>query len=91
MLMKAVIALLLLSFSIQAEVIESAPLDIDGQYQRPRTASEKMKRMREHMERKTEQLVQKQIQTMRLKREMQLQKDLQKTFNAQMEALNAIN
>lgn len=90
--MKAVVVfLMLLSVATQANVIDSAPLDIDGQYERPRSASDRMKKMREHMERKTEQLVQKQIQTMRLKREMQLQKDLQKTFNAQMRALNAIN
>ena len=90
--MKAVIGLfLILSFSIQAEVIESQPLDIEGQYQRPRSQSDRMKTLRKQMERKTEQLVQKQIQTMRLKRELQLQKDLQRTFNAQMKALNAIN
>lgn len=90
--MKAVIVFLMLcSVAPQANVIDGAPLDIDGQYERPRSASDRMKKMREHMERKTEQLVQKQIQTMRLKREMQLQKDLQKTFNAQMRALNAIN
>lgn len=72
------LSLYALSFAAQSETLDlDDPIMVEGTYQRKTTPAERIKNQRRLLERKTEALVQKQIETLRLKQELELTKKLQ--------------
>lgn len=80
--------ILLIGFSLQAKAEThnmEQPIQIDGQFQRKLTPAEKLKKQREMLEARNEALVKKQIETLRLKQEIELMKKMQKAFEQNLE------
>lgn len=63
-------------------------INIDGQYQnRPASASERLKQQRKLLEARNEALVRKQIETLRLRQEIELMKKMKRVFAKNLENL----
>lgn len=72
------LSLYALPFPSQSETLDlDDPIMVEGTYQRKTTPAERIKNQRRLLERKTEALVQKQIENLRLKQELELTKKLQ--------------
>lgn len=67
------------------------PIDVDGSFEKRLTPAQKLKRLRKRLEKKNELLVKKQIETMRLQQELELNKKIQKAFKQTMDQLDQIN
>lgn len=91
MKMLALAALTLLSTSLYADtnIDMDETIDISGNFSQPQ-ASERLKKMREKLEKQNEMLVRKQIETLRLKNEIELTKKTQQAFNQMMNNLDQI-
>jgi ABC-type phosphate transport system auxiliary subunit len=80
-----------LSLQSQAETHNmEKPIQIDGQFQRKMTPAEKLKKQREILEARNEALVKKQIETLRLKQEIELMKKMERAFEQNLENLENI-
>jgi hypothetical protein len=97
--MKALLKVLLLasfavagqSFANDDSIEFDQPIQIDGQYSRPRVkASDRLKKLRAKLEKQNEIMVQKKIEEVRLQSELELMKKLQKVFNQNMKMLEQL-
>ena len=67
------------------------PIQINGEYQQPRVKpADRLKKLRKKLEKQNEMMVKKQIESMRLKQELEMTKRLQKIFNERMKALESL-
>ena len=63
------------------QIFNSDQIDIDGQFRKKPTASERLAKIRKNVEQKHEQMVQKKIEDIRMNEELKLGNKLQKAFN----------
>jgi ABC-type phosphate transport system auxiliary subunit len=63
------------------------PININGQYQKRATPAERLKLQRKMLEARNEALVRKQIETLRLRQEIELMKKMKKAFAQNLENL----
>lgn len=85
--------IILFGFSLKAQAEThnmEKPIEIDGQFERRMTPAEKLKQQRKILEARNEALVKKQIETLRLKQEIELMKKMQKAFEQNLENLENI-
>ncbi len=92
---KALFAFLLLSQIALAKNSEekvdfSNPIDVSGKFKRNLTPAQKIKLLRKKMEKRTQLMVQKQLENIRLKEEQKLHKKLRAMMNQQLRALSQI-
>ncbi len=88
-----VVAVTLLSTSVYADtnIDMDETIDISGHFSQPEvSASDRLKKMRAKLEKQNELLVRKQIETLRLKNELELTKKTQQAFNQMMNNLDQI-
>jgi len=89
-----ILAMLLLVFGVQAneqfsKQVQNPTLDVSGQFTQKRlTQSERLKLMRRRVEKQTERMISKKIETLRLKRELEMNKRIMKAMNDSMNQLD---
>ena len=91
--MKYLLLSLLFLMNIHAsEVIENDVIDIDGSFQtaRQETPAEKLKKLRQKLEKENELMVKRKIETMRLQQEMEMTQKIQNAFEQNMKKLSEI-
>lgn len=80
-----------ISFSNEIEeAFDSEPLDIEGTWQQKESPSEKMAKVRQRLEKKTNDLMQKKIEDIRYKEEMKLTRKLQKAFTGGLQSMDEV-
>lgn len=87
------VALTLLSTPVFADtnIDMDEAIDVSGNFSQPQaSASDRLKQIRAKMEKQNEMLVRKQIETLRLKNEIELTKKTQQAFNQMMNNLEEI-
>lgn len=71
--------------------IENESLNIEGDYAAPRRdQSDRLRKMRRRLEQKNEEMVARKIESIRAKKERELMKQLQRSFNQQLRAIDQI-
>lgn len=73
------------------DYVDGDALDIQGEYQnQPRNEADRLKAMRRKLEQRNEIMVKRKIESMRIKREIEMAKKLQQSFNQQLKALDTL-
>jgi hypothetical protein len=79
----------LMAASNDVQRVNSEAISIDGAYsQRTMTQSERMRKLRSRLEKRTEQVLKKKIEQLRFQQELELSRKIQKAFTEKMSALD---
>lgn len=82
-------------FDPSLSINSNLPIDVDGTYsqqagQKQLTPAQRLKLLREKLEKRNELMVKKKIETLRYQQEVQMMKKIQSAFNKTMQNLDSI-
>lgn len=88
---KMIVVFLFLSCGVWGQTFDNPEMNVEGSFSRRQSPVDKQRNYRKRLEKQTEYLVRKRIESIRLQQELALMKKMKKMFNQNLKAIEKIN